>query len=79
MYRIKSYEALMNTPDVIVHWVNTNYFISYPDQQHTTFHNALHNSKCGLTNATVMELLHYSFSDSVKNMIFIEEEVSPKI
>lgn len=76
MYRIKSYESLMNTPDVIIHWGNTSYFVSYPDRDCTTFHNALHRSRCSLTSATVMELLHYSFSDGVKNMIFIEEEVN---
>lgn len=76
MYRIKSYEALMNTPDVIIHWGNTNYFVSYPDRDCTTFHNALHYSRCGFTSGTIEELLHCSYVTGEKNMIFIEEEVN---
>lgn len=79
MYRLKSYESLMNTPDVIIHWGNSSYFVSYPDGDCTTFHNALHKSRCSLTSVTVVELLHYNYVGSEKNMVFIEEEeVSPK-
>ena len=76
MYRLKSYESLMNTPDVIIHWGNSSYFVNYPDRDCTTFYNALHRSRCGFTSKTISELLNHNFTNSVKNMVFIEEEVN---